>query len=129
MSSENNTIKMDFNGKILKSADGKLTFIYEEPNGCVTILFRRFKIHTVIIDPNTKLVTTDERKIPFAEVEKVETFHVHEQPSMDVIGFHLALKTSERIRLGGSVISRQGDAIPEGYTKISNMLDEVFKNK
>lgn len=127
MSTGNTTIKMDFNGKLLISDNGKLTFLYEEPKGCVLFFFRKTKIHAVTIDPTTKMVIVEDRKIPFAEIKKIETFFIHEQPSMDVIGFHLVLDTNEKIRLGGSMISRQGNAAPEGYIKISKLLDEVIK--
>jgi len=127
MSSGSTTIKMDFDGKLTISDDGKLTFIYEEPKGCILFFFRKAKIYTVVIDPNTKTITVEERKIPFAEINKVETFFIHEQPSMEVVGFHIVLKTNEKIRLGGSMISRQGSATPEGYTKISKLLDDVIK--
>ena len=128
MSSGNTTIKMDFHGKLLISDDGRLIFIYEEPKGCVLFFFRKAKTHTVVIDPNTKMITVEERKISFAEINKVETFFIHEQPSMEVVGFHIVLKTDEKIRLGGSMISRQGSITPEGYTKISKLLDEVIKS-
>jgi len=128
MSTGNTTIKMDFNGKLLIFDDGKLTFIYEEPKGCVLFFFRKTKTYTVIIDPNTKIVTVEDRKIPFAEINKIETFFIHEQPSMEVVGFHIVLKTNEKIRLGGSMISRQGATTPEGYIKISKLLEEVLKN-
>lgn len=128
MSSGSTTIKMDFNGKLLISDDGKLTFIYEEPKGCILFFFRKTKIYTVTIDPNTRMVTAEERKFPFAEINKVETFFVHEQPSMEVVGFHIVLKTNEKIRLGGDMISRQGNTAPESYIKISRLLDEVIKN-
>ena len=128
MSSENIAIKMDFDGKLLQSDDGKLTFTYEEPKGCILFFFRKTKIYTVIIDPITKMVTAEDRKIPFADISKVETFFIHEQPSMEVVGFQLILKTNEKIRLGGSMISRQSGTTPEGYTKISKLLDEVIKS-
>lgn len=128
MSSGSTTIKMDFNGKLLISNDGKLTFIYDEPKGCILFFFRKTKTYTVTIDPNTRMVTAEERKIPFAEINKVETFFIHEQPSMEVVGFHIVLKTNEKIRLGGDMISRQGNTAPESYIKISRLLDEVIKN-
>ena len=48
---------------------------------------------------------------------------------MEILGFHLVLDTNEKIRLGGSMISRQGNTAPEGYIKISKLLDDVIKNK
>lgn len=128
MPTENTTIKMDFNGKLLISDDGKLTFLYEKPKGCVLFFFRKANIQAVAIDPNTKMVITGDRKIPFAEINKVETFSIHEQTSMEVVGFHIVLKTNEKIRLGGSMISRRGSTTPEDYIKVSKLLDEVIRN-
>ena len=64
MSTGNTTLKMDFNGKVLIFDDGKLTFLYEEPRGCVLFFFRKAKTYSVTIDPNTKMVTAENRKIP-----------------------------------------------------------------
>lgn len=91
-----------------KTKDGVLTLTSK--SGCFPIPFAK-AVKTIIVDPNTKLVTVKERSIPFAEIEKFENRFVHEQPSMEIWEYIIALKSGERIPFCQLTIAMHDDTM------------------
>lgn len=91
-----------------KTKDGVLT-LTSKP-GCLPIPFAK-AVKTIIVDPNTKLVTIKGRSIPFAEIENFEHRFVHEQPSMEIWEYIIVLKSGEKIPFCQLTIAMHDDTM------------------